>query len=144
MVGDQVVYAEAVPGHDRRWELWSDLRFSSQFDASLFFTGSGVWRADDTRYADVLISRARISYQFTKELALRWITEMRHRRQWDATDALVVEGHTITPDVLFSYYVRPGTVVYLGYGSLLAGQETQDLRPQAATWFTKLSYLWQM
>jgi hypothetical protein len=145
VVGDQVVYAEAVPGHDRRWEIWSDLRFSPQIDGSVFLTGSSVWRnSNDSRFADVLITRVRLSYQFNRELALRWITELRHRRQWDGTDALVDEGRTLTPDVLLSYYLRPGTVVYLGYGSLLEGREAQDLRPQQASLFTKLSYLWQM
>jgi hypothetical protein len=35
-------------------------------------------------------------------------------------------------------------VVYLGYGSILQGQERDLLQPVQSSVFTKVSYLWQM
>jgi hypothetical protein len=143
--GDQVVFAETLPGRDQRWEVWSDFRFGPQFDGGLLMRGSTVWRdANDAKFAEAFIPRLRLSYQFTKELSLRWITELQARKRYDATGTLVSKTQTLTPDVLLSYYVRPGTVVYLGYGSVLTGEEANDLRPAQSSVFTKVSYLWQM
>ena len=75
---------------------------------------------------------------------MRWITERRQRKSYDTLGAATGKTQTLTPDVLISYYVRPGTVVYLGYGSILAGSETRDLTPARSSFFTKLSYLWQL
>jgi hypothetical protein len=125
--------------------VWSDFRFNPQFDGSTSLRGSTVWRkSNDSKFAEVVIPRLRLSYQFNKELSLRWITELRARREFDGTGAQVSKSQTLAPDVLLSYYVRPGTVVYLGYGSFLAGQETNDLRATKSSIFTKVSYLWQM
>ena len=142
--GDQVVFAEAVAGHDRYYEVWSDLRFSSQLDGSFNLADRMVWRGDGTRFAEAVIPRMRLSYQFSKELALRWITELQSRRRYDATGALVSDTRTLNPDVLMSYVLRPGTVVYLGYGSFLDGQEVGALKPRQNSVFTKVSYLWQL
>jgi hypothetical protein len=143
--GEQVVFGETLRGRDERWELWADFRFGSQFDGGLFLRGSTVWRGDkDSRFANVFIPRLRMSYQFNKELSLRVITELVDRKSYDVSDDLVGRTQNLVPDVLMSYYVRPGTVVYLGYGSVLDGQETDDLRPAQNSLFTKVSYLWQL
>ena len=144
VVGDQVVFAEAVRGHDRRVSIWSDLRFSSQLDGSLNFENRNVWREDDSKFADALIPRLRLSYQFTKELALRAITEFQNRRRYDAAGTLASKSQTLTPDLLLSYVLRPGTVVYLGYGSFLVGESAESLQPARSSVFTKVSYLWQL
>ncbi len=142
--GDQVVFAETVPGHDRRWELWSDFRFSTQFDGGLSVNAATVWRQDDTKFREALIPRLRLSYQFTRELSLRWITELQARRSYDTSGNLTEKSQSLVPDILLSYYVRPGTVIYLGYGATYDGEETEDLAPQSASVFTKFSYLWQL
>ncbi len=142
--GDQVVFAETVRGRDQRWELWSDFRFGPQFDGGVFLRGSTVWRENDSKFAEVFIPRLRLSYQFNKELSLRWITELRGRQGFDTNGVRTSRSQTLSPDVLMSYYVRPGTVVYLGYGSLLNGEETRDLQSSQSSIFTKVSYLWQM
>ncbi len=143
--GDQVVFEEAVRGRDMRAELGGDLRFSPQFDGEFSVRLSRVWRdQNDSRFAEQLIPRVRVSYQFSRELALRWITEMRVRRRYDVNEVKVSETHRLTPDVLLSYYVRPGTVMYVGYGAFLQGPDTEALRPERSSVFTKLSYLWQM
>lgn len=143
--GDQVVFAEAVRGRDQRFEIWSNVRLGPRFDAGLSVNGSTVWReANDTKFARVLIPRARLSYQFSKELSLRVIAELRERHQWDAAGALESRSQSLTPDLLLSYFVRPGTVVYLGYGAILRGAETPDLRAEQSSVFTKVSYLWEL
>ena len=143
--GDQLVYEEAVRGHDWRYEISADLRFSSQFDGGFSIHQTAIRREqNDSRYAEQVIPRLRLSYQFNKELALRVITELRSGKRYDVDDVLTRESHRLTPDVLLSYYLRPGTVVYLGYGSQLTGSTTDVLRPAQSSVFTKLSYLWEM
>ena len=145
VVGDQVVYAEAVPGHDRRISVWSDLRFSSQFDGSFNLDKRWVWRENGTRFAESVIPRLRLSYQFSKEIALRCITELRDTQRFDAvSDERVSRDQMVVPDVLLSYVLRPGTVFYLGYGSQLMGRDTESLQPARSSFFTKVSYLWQL
>jgi len=143
--GDQVVFSEAVRGHDYRVDAGANLRFSPQFDGSVEVQASTVWREqNNSRFAEQLIPRVRLSFQFTKELALRTITELRSVHMFDVNDQLTQKTQVLTPDVLFSYYVRPGTVVYLGYGSMLEGSDPQKLQPSRSSVFTKLSYLWEI
>src|SRR6185503_124934 len=114
--GDQLIFQEAVRGHDWRYDTGADLRFSSQFDGTLSVRGTRVHREqNDSRFAKQVIPRLRLSYQFNREFAMRWITELRSRRTYDVNDVLTGTSHTLRPDVLLSYYLRPGTVVYLGY-----------------------------
>ncbi|HXT20140.1 MAG TPA: DUF5916 domain-containing protein, partial [Thermoanaerobaculia bacterium] len=135
--GEQVVFAETMRGRDQRWEFWTDFRFGPQFDGGVFLRGSTVWRGDkDSKFAEAFIPRLRVSYQFSKELSLRLIGEMQSRKSYDTLDALVSENNVFTPDVLMSYYVRPGTVIYLGYGSILEGQERDLLQPVQSSVFT--------
>lgn len=143
--GDQVVFAETQRGHDRRWEVEAAFRFGSQFDGSVQLNGSTVWRGSgDSRFAEAFIPRVRLSYQFSRELSVRWITELQSRRFYDANGVELERTQVLTPDVLVSYYVRPGTVLYVGYGSVLDGRATDDLRPARSSVFTKFSYLWQL
>jgi len=143
--GDQLIFREAVNGHDWRYELGADLRFSSQFDGSFVIHQTAIRRElNDSRFAEQVIPRLRLSYQFSRELALRWITELRSRREYDVNDVLTSRKVEVSPDVLLSYYVRPGTVVYLGYGSFLNGAEIDGLRPERSSLFTKFSYLWEL
>jgi len=59
------------------------------------------------RVFDVTVLNGRVSYQFDRHLAVRAIA------QWDSSEERVLT------DVLASFELRPGTVAYLGYGSLL-------------------------
>jgi hypothetical protein len=50
-------------------------------------------------------------------------------------------------DVLFSYQPNPGTVVFAGYGSTMAGREFFAPREMERTvdgFFVKVSYLWRL
>ncbi|NOT33597.1 MAG: carbohydrate binding family 9 domain-containing protein [Candidatus Eisenbacteria bacterium] len=143
-IGETVIFGEVAKGHDRVFSMWSDWRFSDQFDASLNLETAVVERDDDTRYADIVLPRLRLGYQITKELALRWITELRSERIYDRAGQISERPKSVTLDVLGTYYVRPGTVVYLGYGSLRRGDAWDAMVVTNNNIFVKLSYLWQM
>lgn len=96
--------------------------------------------ADGAKIYDYPIGRARLTFQFNKHLFLRGIGEYNdYRRQFLA-------------DVLASFTYIPGTVVFLGYGSLHERVEWRDgeyvpaddyLETQRGL-FCKISYLWRM
>src|SRR5207247_5097733 len=100
-------------------------------------------RTDDSRYAEVMIPRLRLSYQFTKELAVRTIGEWNSERRWDHDGAFVSRTRSLSLDGLASYVLRPGTVAFLGYGSRLAGPEAPALIVDRNNLFVKLRYLCQ-
>lgn len=54
---------------------------------------------------------SRTTYQFTRQFFIRAIA------QWDSS------RYRVLTDFLSSYELRPGTVVYVGYGSLLEQRE---------------------
>jgi hypothetical protein len=112
------------------------------------------------------IPRARVEYQLARTVFFRFVG------QYDATkvDALRDDSRTDDPilirspngtfrravaqqrsafrsDALFSYQPNPGTVVFAGYGSTLAGSEffaPRELERAADGFFVKVSYLWRM
>ena len=71
------------------------------------------------------------------------IGEFRVQRGYDTQSALLSRERSLSLDFLASYYVRPGTVVYVGYGSLLRGETARTLSVSHNNLFVKLSYLWQ-
>jgi hypothetical protein len=108
-------------------------------------TGVRIHRdSNGSRYADAIIPRVRMSYQFSREISLRWINEWVDRRRYDTGDRQVARERALGEDVLVSYLLRPGTVFYLGYGTRLTGGETGPLRAANHSLFMKASYLWQM
>ncbi|MBI5169258.1 MAG: carbohydrate binding family 9 domain-containing protein [Candidatus Eisenbacteria bacterium] len=143
--GSTVIFAEAAPGHSIAPEVWADLRLSERFDGSFSMTATRIRRdSNDSRYAEAVIPRLRLGYQFTPELSVRWITEWVDRRRYDENDAQVARDRTLGEDLLVSYLLRPGTVVYLGYGTRLTGDESGPLHASNHSLFMKASYLWQM
>src|SRR5207249_1935734 len=99
--GDNVVFEETVPGKYWRVEASSDLRFNQQLDATLSLNGErDRRRANDSRFADVLIPRLRVAYQFTPELALRTIGEFRVQRGYDTQSALSSRERSLSLDFL--------------------------------------------
>lgn len=78
---------------------------------------------------DLHIVNVRNVYQFSREFLIRAIAHLdTSRRQ-------------ILTDLLASYELMPGTVVYAGYGSLLERREADLYRPTARAFFFKASYL---
>ena len=98
------------------------------------------------------ISRTKVNLQFNRFLALRLIVDAHAITPDDKLVALPRTRH-ITGDVLFSYVLHPGTVLYAGYSNnydnvaLLAGPPSQvvptrsDLNLTARQFFMKVSYL---
>ncbi|HKQ57747.1 MAG TPA: DUF5916 domain-containing protein [Candidatus Eisenbacteria bacterium] len=143
--GDDVVFEEAVPGRSWRWDAWTDLRFTPQLDATLSVLGLQLTRSEtDVRYVNAVIPRLRVSYQHNRELALRLIGEIDAQRKYDTAGARVPAETGVRLDALASYLLRPETVVYLGYGSQLAGSSVRAAQPQRTGAFVKVSYLWQL
>jgi hypothetical protein len=143
--GGDVVFREAVPGRSLRWEIWSDLRFTPQLDASLSVAGLSLERSETgVRFVDAVIPRLRLAYQHNRELSFRAITELDAARRYDVTGARVPSETDISVDLLATYLLRPETAAYLGYGTQLAGDGVRAARPERAGAFFKLSYLWQL
>ncbi len=70
------------------------------------------------RVYTVNLLNTRTTYQFSKELAVRWIARFDSQRR------------RVLTDLLGSYDLRPGTVLYVGYGSLYQKRAFRD-----AQWF---------
>jgi hypothetical protein len=82
-----------------------DVEFShSRFDR--IGTGERIYTVD--------VLNTRTTYQFSKELAARAIVRFDSQR------------HRVLTDLLGSYDLRPGTVVYAGYGSLYQKRDYRD------------------
>lgn len=143
--GSEVIYEETAPGWSINPEVWGDVRLSERCDGGLSVTGVRITRdSNGSRYAEAVIPRARLSYQFSREISLRWINEWVDRRRYDSGDRLSSRDRALTEDLLVSYLLRPGTVFYLGYGTRLTGGESGPLRATNHSLFMKASYLWQM
>ena len=143
--GGDVVFAEAVPGRSLRWEVWADLRFTPQLDASFSIRGLSLKRSETgVRYVDAAIPRLRLSYQHDRELSFRAIAELDAERRYDPTGARVPSETGLSLDLLATYLLRPETVAFMGYGARLAGDGARAVRPERAGAFFKLSYLWPL
>jgi hypothetical protein len=85
------------------------------------------------------LNRAKLHYQFTKELSLRLILDynatiantnlfdvQRSLGSSDSANGPFAPTKQFTTDVLFTYLLHPGTAVYLGYNN---GYTDLTLRP---------------
>ncbi len=143
--GGDVVFAEAVPGRSLRWDVWADLRFTPQLDASLSVRGLSLERRETgVRFVDAAIPRLRVSYQHDRELSFRVIAEVDAARRYDAAGARVPAETGVSVDLLATWLLRPETAAYLGYGARLAGRDLGATRPERTGVFFKLSYLWAL
>jgi uncharacterized protein DUF5916 len=143
--GGDVVFEEAVPGRSLRSEVWADLRFTPQLDASFSVAGLSLERSETgVRYVSAAIPRLRISYQHNRELSFRAITEVDAARRYDPAGLRVPSATGVSLDFLATYLLRPETVAYLGYGARLSGDGVGAARPERTSAFFKLSYLWQL
>jgi hypothetical protein len=98
------------------------------------------------------ISRTKINYQFNRFLAVRLIVDA-HAITPDETLIALPRTKHVTGDLLFSYVLNPGTVLYAGYSdnydnvALVAGPPSQvvpthsALNLTARQFFMKVSYL---
>lgn len=143
--GSEVIYEETASGRSIDPELWGDVRLSERCDGSASVRAVRITRdSNGSRYAQAIIPRTRLSYQFSREISLRWINEWVDRRRYGADDRMTGRDRALTEDLLVSYLLRPGTVFYLGYGTRLTGGESGALQATNHSLFMKASYLWQM
>jgi hypothetical protein len=127
------------------WSRTASLNISWQpttrMNQSIGFTRVDFRRADTrARVYDLDLLNTRTTFQFSKQFFVRAIA------QYDSLQARVLT------DFLASYELRPGTVAYVGYGSLyerrdfVAGEWLAGAGDYLATrrgFFTKVSYLYR-
>ena len=113
----------------------------NQFETNFSFTYSSFYRdADGFKIYEYPISRFKLTYQLNQYVFFRGITEVNNFRKQLLTDFLA------------SFTYIPGTVAYLGYGSLYqklkwensAYVESSQFLETKRGFFFKMSYLWRM
>jgi hypothetical protein len=112
-----------------------------------YLYGRGRTSSGDTAVFDTHTARLRLAFQFTRSLALRGIIDYDNFHPNPAYTSRPPRNR-LAPDVLFSYFVRPGTAFYAGYadqyadlddaGAIGTGSPTTLSNRR---FFTKLSYL---
>ena len=114
---------------------------SDKFNATINLTYSDFTRdSDETRIYNYPIIRTKLSYQMNKFLSFRGIFEYNDYRKRMLTDLLA------------SFTYIPGTVIYLGYGSIFERLEWYGANYRPAPnyletrrgLFFKASYLWRV
>ena len=111
---------------------------------------------DGSEFARTILPRLKIEYQLSRALFFRFIGEYRSERRaalldQQTGDPLVENGaavprseiNTLRTDWLASYEPTPGTVIFLGYGAILATPKTfdfTDLSREVDGVFVKLAY----
>ena len=90
------------------------------------------------------ISRTKINFQFNRFLAVRLIVDA-HKITPDETLIALPRTKHVTGDLLFSYVLHPGTVLYAGYSdhydNVALTDKPEALNLTARQFFVKVSYL---
>jgi hypothetical protein len=139
--GDQVYYDDQFLGYQRSTNVGINFqptgRLSQEFGVDRVHFER---KSTGERVFDVTVVNTKTTYQFTRAFALRAIA------QYDSSRERVLT------DFLSSYEPRPGTVVYVGYGSLIERRGFVDGQwvPLTGTYrttqrglFLKASYLYR-
>ena len=117
-VGRSVFYDETDPfsGRSRNYNLDVTFQPSSRFKQSVGYSRAELDRLDGESVYRVNVLNARTTYQFNNQFFLRGIV------QWDSSRTRVLT------DLLGSFELLPGTVAYLGYGSLIEERQWDGVR----------------
>jgi hypothetical protein len=110
MAGDAVYYDPDDPfqGRIRDGRINVTLQPNGRLSQALTYQRVAFDRAaTGERVYDVNIAYSRTTFQFTRRFFIRGIA------QYDSA------RHRVLTDLLSSYEVRPGTLIYAGYGTLL-------------------------
>jgi len=140
-VGRSVYYDEDDPFVGTEWvhEAQLDIQPAPGLNLAAGLSRVRFDRLDGAgRVFDVTVLNGKVSYQLDRHLAFRAIA------QWDSSEERVLT------DLLASFELRPGTVAYLGYGSLLerTSWDGEGWQPGTGSYrstqrglFVKLSYI---
>jgi hypothetical protein len=132
---------------------------SLRIDLSMTFAEL-VRERDDSEFARTLLPRLRFEYQPTRALFFRFIAEYRSERVAALEDAVTgapllengvpveaQETNRLQLDWLVSYRPSPGTIAYVGYGTLLDTTDPyarpSDMQRSQDGFFVKLAYLFR-
>jgi hypothetical protein len=115
-VGSGTFYdpVDPFPGHIVQPRLGVTFEPTPRFSENISWSYTSFDRLTGEPVYDVTIVNTRTTYQFTKQFFLRAIVQYDSQRDRILTDALA------------SYELRPGTVVYAGYGSLADKRAYED------------------
>ncbi|HXE81340.1 MAG TPA: DUF5916 domain-containing protein [Vicinamibacterales bacterium] len=114
--GNGIFYESEAPFGGKVRQATAEVRFqpTGRLTQSISYTRDSFERPTGERVYRVDILNTNTTYQFTRAFALRGIV------QYDSSRSQVLT------DFLSSYELRPGTVFYAGYGSLLERREHID------------------
>ncbi len=164
---DDENYGEWASGRDIVASLGLDYRPTDQLRVNLSYNDSRVYRpGDGSRELLQDVAVATIEYQISRAFQLRIITQYAVNARDSLRDAartnlpIVIrdpvtgiyargaayDNRLLQASFLFTYLPNPGTVIYVGYGSVnqrpdINGNAT--LSPVQRDFFVKLSYLWR-
>jgi hypothetical protein len=115
--GGAIFYDRESPfaGRSRTFSAGTTFQPTGRFSEQVNYTRVAFDRADTgARVYTIDILNTRTTYQFTPQLFVRAIA------QYDS------DQRRVLTDLLGSYELRPGTVVYAGYGALFEQREFRD------------------
>lgn len=160
-------YAEWASGRDWVVSAGMDVRPSDHLRFNITYNDSRVYRPDDgSRVLLQDVAVGTMEYQFARAFQIRLITQYSINARDSLRDdsrtglpivirdpgtgiyarALAYDQRQMQLNFLFTYLPNPGTVVYVGYGDLLAQPDLDgraQLGPLQRQVFVKLSYLWR-
>jgi len=116
--GRGILYDEENPfgGHSRKANVDVTFQPSSSFNQTIGYNRAEFDRLTGEREYRVNVLNTRTTYQFDKHFFVRGIV------QWDSSRKRVLT------DLLGSFELLPGTVVYIGYGSLIEERQWDGTR----------------
>jgi hypothetical protein len=154
--GSEINYRRNDPFLGRGNELAMDLtlRPNEHLKITNIYLGSHLANKElpnVVRGFDAHIMQTRINYQFNREFAVRFIPEFEFLRTRnvlsdDNLSRTSERTRNFRGSFLFSYVLRPGTVLYVGYDSVFQDLDLgplRRLRPSDRGFFFKLSYLYR-
>lgn len=166
--GGAALFEEASEGRVFRTDLSMDWRPTTQVRVGFSYVRVRFTRRrDGSELSRQDIPRLKVEYQATRNIFFRFVGQytatQRDSLRWSdgrpffirsPEDSTVnmngrVASNSLRADWLFSYRPSPGTLVYVGYGSLLTEPgafsfSTSRLRRENHGWFAKVSYLFRL
>jgi hypothetical protein len=157
--GNSAIFAEASNGY--YWSAEAEVNFRPLPSIRLGVTTqyATLWRErDGSQFGREVIPRLRVEFQPNRWLFFRFVGQYTSQQQAaleGPTGTPMLEGGVPIPadennglrmDLLGSYEPSPGTVVFLGYGTSLAGEKTLTFKELERTqdgFFLKLAYLFR-